>query len=250
MNDCRPNWARDPAGAPYETSEPVLTPDLRAETRFPRFTQAALAAGLAASFTYPLRHNDGRLGALDLYRDAVGPLSPSDMIAAQTLADVTAAYILNAQGREESRVAADHFRDRALRDPQTGLTNRLLLAQRLEHAAERAERSDTNAAVLFADLDQFKQVNDSYGHQAGDQLLTAVATRLSDLVRPGDTLARVSGDEFVFLCEDLAQASDTEVLGTRIEQAFTEPFIIAGTEMTISASVGMAFAGPGQKITN
>lgn len=86
------------------------------------------------------------------------------MVAAQTLADVTAAYILNAQAREESRVASDRFRDNALRDPLTGSANRLLLAQRLEHAAERAERSHTNSAVSFADLDRFKQVNDSYGH--------------------------------------------------------------------------------------
>jgi diguanylate cyclase (GGDEF)-like protein len=238
-----------PCRTAYESGVPVLAPDLRKETRFPRFTKAALDAGLAASFTYPLRHNDGRLGALDLYRNHVGPLSPSDMVAAQTLADVTAAYILNAQAREDARVASDRFRDRSLRDPLTGLANRLLLQQRLEHAAQRAQRSHSNAAVLFADLDRFKQVNDAYGHQVGDALLVAVANRLSDLVRPGDTLARVSGDEFVFLCEDLMHASDIEVLAARIDDAFATPFALGETEITVTASVGMAFAGPGETVS-
>jgi len=142
-----------PCRLAYSSGEPVLVPDLTLETRFPRFSRAAIAGGLAASFAYPLRHNDGRLGALDLYRDTPGPLSESDMVAAQTLADVTAAYILNAQARETARIASDRYREGALRDPLTGLANRALLQQRMEHAADRAGRSRANAAVLFADLD-------------------------------------------------------------------------------------------------
>ena len=128
------------------------------------------------------------------------------MDVAQTLADVAAAYLLNAQAREEAREASDRFHHNAQHDPLTGLPNRLMLQHRLEHAALRAQRSNTNAAILFADLDRFKQVNDTHGHPVGDELLLAVARRLSGLVRPGDTLARVSGDEFVFLCEDLHSA--------------------------------------------
>ena len=108
----------------------------------------------------------------------------------------------------------------------TGLANRLLLQERLEHAAQRARRSHTNAAILFVDLDRFKQVNDTYGHQVGDELLICVAQRLTGVVRPGDTLARVSGDEFVFLCEDLHGASDVEVLARRVDRAFAKPFVL------------------------
>jgi diguanylate cyclase (GGDEF)-like protein len=242
--------AEGPCVLAYQTGEAVSMPDLRADDRFPRFTKAALDAGLAAVFTFPLSDGDGRLGALDLYRDTPGVLGAHDMDAAQTLADVAAAYLLNAQARDEARRATDRFRHGALHDPLTGLPNRLLLQQRLDHATQRARRSHTNAAILFVDLDHFKQVNDTHGHQVGDELLLAVAQRLTHLVRPGDTLARLSGDEFVFLCEDLNEASDVEVLARRVDEAFMEPFVLGETEISATASVGVAFAGPGVDISD
>ncbi len=233
----------------YATGEAIESPNLAYEKRFPRFTSEALTSGLRATFAFPLRHNDERLGALDLYRDVPGDLTEPEMAAAQTLADVAAAYILNAKSRVDARATSDRFEESALHDSLTGLPNRLLLHQRLEHAAKRAERSHSYAAVLFADLDRFKQINDTYGHQVGDDLLIAVANRLSSLVRPGDTLARVSGDEFVFLCEDLTDPADVEVLAARIDNALAAPFQLPTVEVTATASVGMAFAGPGEQIT-
>jgi len=234
----------------FETGEPVAVPDLRLDHRFPDFAPKAVASGMAAVFTFPLRHSDGRLGALDLYRDTPGPMDRHNMSAAQTLADVAAAYLINAQAREDAESTADQFRHTALHDPLTGLANRLLLQERLEHAAQRARRSHTNAAILFVDLDRFKQVNDTHGHQVGDELLISVAQRLTGVVRPGDTLARVSGDEFVFLCEDLHGASDVEVLARRVDKAFAKPFVLDSTELSVTASVGVAFAGPDEKISD
>ena len=234
----------------YESGEAVAVPDLRTEGRFPEFSPAAVAAGLAAVFTFPIRDGDGRMGALDLYRKTPGELDAHDMDVAQTLADVAAAYLLNAQSREDARRASERFRHGALHDPLTELPNRVLLQQRLEHAALRAQRSHTNAAILFVDLDRFKQVNDTHGHQVGDELLIEVARRLSRLVRPGDTLARFAGDEFVFLCEDLNRAFDVEVLARRVDEAFANPFLLAGAEITVTASVGVAFAGPGIEISD
>src|SRR5687768_9885813 len=86
----------------YDTGESVTVPNLAVDDRFPRFAPPAIAAGLAAVFTFPLRHDKGRLGALDLYRDSPGPLDPRDLAAAQTLADVTAAYLLNAKARGDA----------------------------------------------------------------------------------------------------------------------------------------------------
>jgi diguanylate cyclase (GGDEF)-like protein len=239
-----------PCLAAFESGVAVAIPDLRVDDRFSRFGPVAVTAGLAAVFAFPLRHVGGRLGALDLYRGTPGPLSDSDMAAAQTLADVAAAYLVNAQGREDNRMVSDGFRHSASHDFLTGLPNRSLLLQRIQHAAQRSRRSHAHAAVLFVDLDRFKRVNDNHGHDTGDELLVAVARRLSSLVRPGDTLARFSGDEFVFLCEDMEAASDAEILAARISSAFVEPFKLTDVELAITASVGIAFAGAGEHVSS
>ena len=103
-------------------------------------------------------------------------------------------------------------------------------------------------AILFADLDRFKTINDTYGHHVGDELLVAVAGRLTELLRPGDTLARLAGDEFVILCEDLDDTSQVEPLAKRIDQALGAAFVLSGIEVQVSASVGIAFAGRGDDV--
>jgi diguanylate cyclase (GGDEF)-like protein len=233
----------------FESGTLVSVPWLGAESRFPRFAPAALEAGLQAVFTFPLRHGPRRLGALDLYRDSPGELDPLDLEAAQTLANVATAYLLNARAHEDAHSNSDRLRHIATHDALTGLPNRRLLMQRIEHARARALRSHTAAGVLFADLDRFKLVNDTHGHQVGDLLLQAVAARLDRLVRPGDTLARIYGDEFVLLCEDVRDRSDVAVLAERVRQAFGEPFRIGDLTLTVSASVGVAFAGPGEEVS-
>ena len=232
----------------YRSGDAVTAPDLVFDPRFPVFGPSAVLGGLAAVFAFPLRHAQGRLGALDLYRDSAGELNDLDMVSAQTLADVTTSYLLNAQARDEARATSDRFRYGALHDTLTGLPNRALLHERLEHAAQRAARSHTTAGVLFVDLDRFKRVNDAHGHATGDELLLAVAQRLAKLVRPGDTLARYSGDEFVFLCEDLRTPEDVEVLANRVDEAFRAPYFVGGLAIVITASVGLAYGGPGERI--
>ncbi|WP_165372672.1 putative bifunctional diguanylate cyclase/phosphodiesterase [Pengzhenrongella frigida] len=234
----------------FERGTAIAVPDLAADDRYPRFGPAARAANLAAVFTFPLRHDDGRLGALDLYRDVPGSLDLESEVAAQTLADVAAAYLLNAQAREEALQAAEWLRDKSLHDALTGLANRTLLQERLEHASQRSQRWHRPAAVLFVDLDRFRAVEDAYGDSTGDQLLKSVAERLSALLRPGDTLARVSADEFVFLCEDLSHTSDADVLVSRIIEAFAAPFTVPGGQLALTASVGIAYDGPAEAMAD
>lgn len=166
------------------------------------------------------------------------------------LADVTAAYLLNAQARQRAQVATDWLRDGSLRDALTGLPNRVLLRELIEQASRRSRRNHGSVAVLFVDLDHFARVNEAHGHMIGDRLLVAVARRLSLLVRPGDTLARISGDQFVFLCEDLPVPADVDVLIGRIDEAFAEPFLLETVEIAATASVGIAFCGPGEAVTD
>jgi diguanylate cyclase (GGDEF)-like protein len=229
----------------YHTGEAISVPDLSCEGRFPMFAAQANAVGLAAVFTFPLRLGERRIGALDLYRDTPGELSAESMKAAQTLADVTTAYIVNAEGRADLREASHRSRELSLHDVLTGLPNRALLIERLEHSLLRGRRSGLTAAVFFVDLDRFKAVNDTFGHRVGDEVLVAVGARLSEVLRPGDTLAHVSGDEFVVLCEDVDSPAQADIIVARLDGALNRPFSLCGIELNISASIGIAFTGRG-----
>ena len=233
-----------PCLAAYTTGGPISVPDLHLESRFPAFTPRALESGLTAVFTFPLRHGDVRLGALDLYRSTPGPLSPESMTAAQTLADVAAAYLINAQARADLQDSSDQSREAALHDGLTGLPNRVLMLQLLEHALRVARRSGKTSAVFFVDINRFKDVNDTYGHQTGDELLVAVAQRLTQQLRPGDSLARLAGDEFVILCEDLEDTTQADPIAVRVSAELSRPFILSGAQVHVSASIGIGFTGP------
>jgi diguanylate cyclase (GGDEF)-like protein len=234
-----------PCLAAFRTGEAVAVADLRRDDRFALFAPRALESGLVAVFAFPLRHQDMQLGALDLYRDSPGPLSPGSMTAAQTLADVAAAYLINAQARADLQDSSDQSREAALHDPLTGLPNRVLMLQLLEHAFRAGRRSGKISAVFFVDLDRFKGINDTYGHQVGDELLVAVAQRLTGLLRPGDSLARLSGDEFVILCEDLVDPSGADPIAIRLNAELSRPFVLSRMELMASASIGIAFTGEG-----
>ena len=125
-------------------------------------------------------------------------------------------------------------------DALTDLPNRRFFMLRLEHAIEQAKRRDTKIAVLFLDLDEFKQVNDTLGHDVGDELLVEVSNRLSDTVRSVDTLARIGGDEFNILIEDVKQVRDVEVVVEKLLVDFKLPFICNGHEIATTASIGVA----------
>ena len=150
------------------------------------------------------------------------------------------------------RYAADHrrsverLRHGALHDALTGLPNRTLFLDRLEQSLRRARRRQETggAAVLFLDLDRFKLVNDSLGHQAGDQLLQAVARRLDAALRPGDTVARLGGDEFTVLLEDMTDAREATVVAERVLATLAPPFTVADRELHVTGSIGIALGGP------
>jgi len=140
----------------------------------------------------------------------------------------------------ELEVAQAELVRHAHNDDLTGLANRLVLLDRLENALARAARNDSAVVVMFIDLDRFKVVNDSLGHDAGDELLVAVGRRLVQAVRPGDTVARLGGDEFVILCESTADQADAWLLAERLQQAMATPFELSRRSVTVSMSIGLA----------
>lgn len=231
----------------FRTAEVVAVPDLRLDTRFPVFAPLALDEGLAAVFAFPLYHGDRPLGALDLYRDVPGDLTPADMAVAQTLADVVSAYLLNAHARQDLLDSSDRLRVASLHDPLTGLPNRALLMERLGHAFTQGRATAKSSAVYFIDLDRFKEINDLHGHSAGDELLIAASGRLVGVLRPHDTVARLGGDEFVVFCEDLETVANANAIADRMAAALNKPFVLSHHNVTtITASIGVVVADPGE----
>ena len=169
-----------------------------------------------------------------------GALGIRSMDAAQTLADVAAAYLLNAQARADLQRVVGEVRTRlALHDPLTGLPNRVLLLERLDHAVQRARRTGSLAAVLFVDLDDFKSVNDHHGHSVGDALLVMVAEPPALDGSPRRHPRRMSGDEFVVLCEDLDGHEEAHTIARRVGESLEAAFEIDGIAATVTASVGL-----------
>jgi len=196
-------------------------------------TEARLRAGHSWSGDFTARHKDGTTFPAHVtdapMRDATGQLQGAVDISV----DITART-----GRD---AALTH---RATHDPLTGLPNRALFFDRLGHALDRLHHDGTACAVLFLDLDHFKQVNDTFGHGAGDALLVAVAGRLRGAVRPSDTLARLSGDEFTVLLEGVADPAEATAVATRLAAALNKPFAIGGRFHAATTSIGIALSRP------
>ncbi len=141
---------------------------------------------------------------------------------------------------EELTTREGQLSHQAFHDPLTGLANRRLFSDRVDHALLRARRTGERTGVLFIDLDDFKVVNDSLGHAGGDRLLAAVGARLTRCVRPGDTVARLGGDEFGVLLEDLEGSAQATAVANRVLAALDVPFPVAGRQVFTRASIGMA----------
>ena len=133
----------------------------------------------------------------------------------------------------------------AAHDPLTKLPNRSLFREALERALARAKKQDSLIAVLFLDLDWFKLVNDNFGHLVGDQLLVAVARRIKSCLRPNAIVGRLGGDEFAVLLEEIKEAGDVKSLAERIKETLKSPFHLAGKEVFVSASIGIALSSNG-----
>jgi diguanylate cyclase (GGDEF)-like protein/excisionase family DNA binding protein len=180
----------------------------------------------------PIRNTDGVVGALNLYR--VGrDFDAEDLELVRLFTNHVAIALDNA-------TIHDQLVDAALTDPLTGLPNRRLFAERIDHALARRERAGSQVAVLFLDVDSFKMVNDGLGHAAGDAVLRGAAHRLRECMRQADTVARLGGDEFGILLEDIGGEADAVGAAERLVEALSTPLDIDGRTVRARASIGVA----------
>jgi diguanylate cyclase (GGDEF)-like protein/PAS domain S-box-containing protein len=170
-----------------------------------------------------------------------GQLRDVEAIVTNLLHDpAVGGFVVNARDISERKELERQLTHRAFHDPLTELANRVLFGDRLEHALSRRRRDPDTLAVLFLDLDNFKNVNDTLGHEAGDRLLSAVSARLLGCARPGDTVARLGGDEFAILLDDVEGAIGSARVAARVLKAFEEALPVDGRELFVQASIGIA----------
>jgi diguanylate cyclase (GGDEF)-like protein len=214
----------------YETSENAL----------PTFVDSGLQTAMAAPV-----YRDGKVAGSLLVASYASNRSYSvteqEMLLA--FAEHTSLALNDSSAIDAINRAYTDAMHRANHDELTGLPNRALVLDRLGHALARRRSSgdDQQLCVLFVDLDRFKAINDSLGHSVGDDVLTLVADRLQAAVRPADTVARLSGDEFVVVCEDIT-ADEAMLVAGRVEASIAEPISLFGRESVLTASVGLAMA--------
>ncbi len=195
-----------------------------------RFSSLDAGVGTSVSFDGRLRHADGGWRYVETTTTNLID-DPAVQAVISNLHDVT--------DRVE---AAGRLAHQAMHDDLTELPNRALLLDRLDQALARAERSGRPCALLFIDLDQFKQVNDNMGHGAGDQLLKTVAGRLIQAIRPGDSVGRLGGDEFVVLAENIDEQATVTAIAERVQACIAEPVSVGDRVVTMSGSVGIAIS--------
>ena len=227
------------AGYTLLSGAPVVVEDSDSERRFeqPSFRGRRTGSGLSVTIE---GRTSGPFGVLVVQSMRARSFAPRDVDFLQSLANVLADAL-------ERQAVEDAIRERAVHDPLTGLPNRVLFVDRLEHALARLGRQESLAAILFLDLDHFKLVNDSLGHQIGDELLAAAAPRLKHALRGSDTVARFGGDEFGILLEDIASEGDAIETAERIAATFARPFVLSGSEHFVTTSIGIALAGGGER---
>jgi diguanylate cyclase (GGDEF)-like protein/PAS domain S-box-containing protein len=214
----------------WRDGAPIWIADVATEPEFQRGSAAA-DAGLHCAFAFPVMAGGERLGVMEFFSRSIKQPDPELLAVTRSLGSQIGQFMVRKDAEERLRFVATH-------DALTGLPNRVMFAQRLEHALAQAQRHRRRLAVLFLDLDRFKVINDTLGHEFGDALLREAARRLSQSLRSSDTVARLGGDEFVVLLEDVPEPVYVATVAQKIIKSVAEGYVLAGREYHVTASVG------------
>jgi diguanylate cyclase (GGDEF)-like protein/PAS domain S-box-containing protein len=216
----------------FAEGKPVWIADITKHGALNRKAHVA-KAGLHGAFAFPLVASGHVLGVLEFFHRDVREPDATLIQIAESVGSQIGQFIVRTRAEEAVKFVAMH-------DALTDLPNRVMFNERLEQAISQAQRHAKRLAVMFIDLDRFKNINDTLGHETGDLLLREVAQRITENLRAGDMIARLGGDEFVVLVEDVEEASSVASVAEKLIDALTENFVVAGREVHVSASIGVS----------
>jgi diguanylate cyclase (GGDEF)-like protein/PAS domain S-box-containing protein len=221
-------------GAAIHLKTPVLSTDIASDPSWLGYRKDALAHRLRACFTWPIFGRLGQvLGVLTIYHRKPGAPSELELGLIQVMTDLAGLAI-------DSRKSEDRIRYLAHYDELTGLPNRTMFSQTLSHALVGANRNSHQVGVLFMDLDRFKNINDTLGHESGDRMLREVAKRIRESVREVDTVARLGGDEFVVIIENFKDHSALVNVAKKLIDRLAMPMSIEGRDFHQTVSIGIS----------
>ncbi|MBI5461876.1 MAG: EAL domain-containing protein [Gammaproteobacteria bacterium] len=232
-------WDDCPAGIAIRTNQTVVERNISGNGTSQAWREWAARYGIQAAIALPLRAEGRSIGVLAIYARMPHAFETRELELLDEMAADLSFGIETLRGHAQRLRAEERLNYLAYHDSLTGLPNRLLMFERLTQAMAEAGRHARLSALLFLDLDRFKNINDSLGHEAGDRLLEQVAVRLSSGVRHGDTVARHGGDEFAIVLANVAQLDDIARVTRKLLEIFRAPFPVAGQDLFITSSIGI-----------
>jgi len=227
-----PGASKGPIHQVWGSNAPVWIADVAQEINMRR-GPAALKAGLHSIFAFPIVVGEEFYGVIELFGREVRQPDPGLVGVVHTIGSQLGQFMARKAAEQNLRFVASH-------DPLTGLFNRNIFNERLHQALAQAARFERSLSLLFIDLDGFKLINDTHGHNAGDALLAELAARLRTTLREGDVIGRMGGDEFVVLIEEFAEVSQVAEVAKKLLDTVTRPFVLHGQSCQVTASLGIS----------
>lgn len=229
-------------GTAAATRKRVIVADIQTHPYWESVKEYAAKAGLKACWSQPVINHSGQvLATFAMYNREICEPNPSDIELIEEVARLAAIAIDRSRMLDLLRTSEQHHRHLAHHDPLTGIANRVLFSDRVSQAIRLATREKHHIALMLIDLNDFKVINDQYGHTIGDQLLCAISKRLESIVRSSDTLCRYGGDEFVVLLQSLTDQHEATIVEQKLYSAMQEPFTIDSYHIKSGCSIGIAY---------
>jgi diguanylate cyclase (GGDEF)-like protein/PAS domain S-box-containing protein len=227
-----PGASKGPIHKVWGSNAPVWIADVAQDVNMRR-GPAALKAGLYTIFAFPILVGEEFYGVIELFGREVRQPDPELVGVAHAIGSQLGQFMARKAAEQNLRFVASH-------DPLTGLFNRNIFDERLHQALAQAARFERSLSLLFIDLDGFKLINDTHGHNAGDALLAELAARLRNTLREGDVIGRMGGDEFVVLIEEFTEVSQVAEVAKKLLDTVTRPFVLHGQSCQVTASLGIS----------